>query len=247
MMSIQANTLTVLGGVFNSAMMDQRYGVCGDKLGVLRRRRCCGGRALTGRDTGVAEGVLSYSMPQGQRRGAEVDLLDLSYDGRAENDYLSGGLGQLIDSELGHANFRLDPTGVGKKGYEWVGWKNESTTQPPIDILFEFDAVRNFSAVRVHCNNMFTKDVRVPKRAVVSFSVGGKYFRANDAVTFDYMRDTLIEYARQVIIPVAPPRLARYVQLKLFFDDRWMMISEVRFESGKASDAWSCSLVSFPL
>ena len=62
------------------------------------------------------EGILSYNMPQGQRRGAEVDLYDFSYDGNVQNDYLSDGLGQLIDGEEGHFNFRLDPTGVGKKG-----------------------------------------------------------------------------------------------------------------------------------
>ena len=170
-------------------------------------------------------------MPQGQRRGAEVDLYDFTYDGKVENDQLSAGIGQLIDGETGHGNFRLDPTNVGKKGYEWIGWKDESQTTPPIDIVFEFDTVRNFSAIRIHCNNLFSKDVRVLRQARIYFSVGGHYFR-DDPVVFDYMRDTLIEYPRYVIVPV-PYRAGRYVKLRLFFDDRWMMISEVRFESGE--------------
>lgn len=43
-----------------------------------------------------AEGVLSYAMPQGEKRGTEIDLSDQTYDGRQEkNDYMYGGLGQL--------------------------------------------------------------------------------------------------------------------------------------------------------
>ena len=38
---------------------------------------------------------------------------------------------------------RLDPQGLGKKGYAWVGWKNDSNDMPPIEIIFKFDKVRN--------------------------------------------------------------------------------------------------------
>lgn len=44
-------------------------------------------------------------------------------------------------------------------GYEWVGWKNVS--QNPVEIVFHFDEIRNFSAVHIHANNLFTKDVQV--------------------------------------------------------------------------------------
>jgi len=42
----------------------------------------------------------------------------------------------------------------------WVGWKNESRSQP-IEIKFEFDKVREFKAVHIYCNNQFTKDIQV--------------------------------------------------------------------------------------
>jgi hypothetical protein len=45
-------------------------------------------------------------------------------------------------------------------GYEWVGWKNESGARP-VEIVFEFDRVRNFSAIHLHANNLFSKDVQV--------------------------------------------------------------------------------------
>ncbi len=54
--------------------------------------------------------------------------------------------------------------------YEWVGWKNDSAVDtPPVEVIFEFDKMRNFTEVRIHCNNMFTKDVRVFKHAKIFF------------------------------------------------------------------------------
>jgi len=47
-------------------------------------------------------------------------------------------------------------------GYEWIGWRND-TPGPPLEIVFEFEGIRNFSAAHLHTNNMFTKDVQVQK------------------------------------------------------------------------------------
>lgn len=57
---------------------------------------------------------MSYSMPQGVRRGPELDLSDRTYDGREEGGQLTHGLGQLVDGQKGQDNFRLDLTGNGK-------------------------------------------------------------------------------------------------------------------------------------
>lgn len=48
-------------------------------------------------------------------------------------------------------------------GYEWVGWRNDTLGMAgkPVEMTFEFDQVRNFSAVMLHTNNMFSKDVQV--------------------------------------------------------------------------------------
>lgn len=169
-------------------------------------------------------------MRQGERRGTEVDLYDFTYDGKIKDDMLSEGMGQLTDGEEGQTHFRVDPQGIGFKGYEWIGWRNESVGTMPVEITFKFDAVRNFTALRMHCNNMFTKDVRVFRMAKIYFSIGGKYF-LSEPVEFVYMRDTLIEYARTVIIPLQN-RIGRYVKIELFFDAKWLMISEIQFESG---------------
>jgi hypothetical protein len=56
-------------------------------------------------------------------------------------------------------------------GYEWVGWRNDTLGMAgkPVEMTFEFDSVRNFSAIVLHTNNMFSKDVQVSKIDFILF------------------------------------------------------------------------------
>ncbi|XP_069120897.1 discoidin domain-containing receptor 2-like isoform X1 [Argopecten irradians] len=179
------------------------------------------------------DSVVAYTMPQGDKRGSEVDLFDFTYDGIFNENYLSGGLGQLTDGDEGTANFRLDQRGLGIKGYEWVGWKNDSHATMPIEIVFKFDQIRNFSMVIFHCNNYYSKDVRVFRKAEIFFSVGGKYF-SGPPVVYEFQKDSWIEYARNVEI-FLNHTTGKYVKVVLYFDAKWMMISEVKFISEPAN------------
>jgi len=184
---------------------------------------------------------VSYSMPQGERRGSELDFLDFTYDGRVTDTQLSGGLGQLTDGIEGPSNFRVDQDGSRRKGYDWVGWKNDTAVdQPasavargPVRIVFEFGHVRNLTAAWFHANNMFSKEVRVFRRAVLYFGLSPEAVDETRPLVYNFMRDTLMESARNVIVPI-PHRLASVVAVDLFFDAKWMMISEVRFDSGES-------------
>ncbi|XP_045112632.1 discoidin domain-containing receptor 2-like isoform X4 [Portunus trituberculatus] len=179
------------------------------------------------------DGLVSYTMPQGISRGVEVDLLDLSYDGTTTEGLLIGGLGQLHDGIVGDHNFRSD-IGHGK-GYEWVGWKNES--HQPLEMVCEFNAVRNFTSLVIFANNMHTKDVEVFSRAKVFFSVGGRYF-SSVPVKYQYMPDEVSEYARNVTINLHH-RVAKYVKIQLFFQARWILLSELFFISAPARGNFS--------
>ncbi|XP_033150758.1 discoidin domain-containing receptor 2 [Drosophila busckii] len=174
------------------------------------------------------EGIVSYSMPKGVQRGMEIDLSDKTYDGIEENERFVNGLGQLVDGQRGKDNFRLDINGFGK-GYEWVGWRNDTLYGRPVELTFEFETVRNFSAVIIHTNNMFSKDVQVFVHAKVFFSIGGRQFAA-EPVQFSYMPDQVLDHARDVTIKLHH-RLGRYLQLHLYFAARWMMLSEITFIS----------------
>ncbi|CAL4145492.1 unnamed protein product [Meganyctiphanes norvegica] len=175
------------------------------------------------------EGVVSYSMPEGNTRGGSDGLHDLIYDGSLEDGWLYGGLGQLIDGEIGHTNFRVDALGL-DRGYEWVGWKNDSFQGRPVEIIFEFDDIRIFSSIHIYTNNFFTKDTQVFSHAVISFSIGGEYFTAHPEVYYEYVPDRIFDNARNITIKLENIP-AKFIKIELFFALRWIMISDVAFVS----------------
>lgn len=47
-------------------------------------------------------------------------------------------------------------------GNGWVGWRKESFSKKGyVELIFEFNEVRNFSAVHLYTNNFFSKNVQV--------------------------------------------------------------------------------------
>ncbi|XP_060594250.1 discoidin domain-containing receptor 2-like [Ruditapes philippinarum] len=172
---------------------------------------------------GDTDDIVSYSMRQGDKYDTEIDFFDSTYDGNVSQNYLHDGLGKLTDGEKGNTVF--------EKGHEWVGWKNDTLIDPgPVEIIFKFNTVRNFSYVKLFCNNYFTKGIRVFQKAVIQYSIGGKYFKQGK--TFNFIRDKYIEYARYVVIQL-DHIIAKYIKLELYFDAKWILISEVKFESSK--------------
>ncbi|EFN78339.1 Discoidin domain-containing receptor 2 [Harpegnathos saltator] len=106
-----------------------------------------------------SDGVVSYSMPQGDKRGNGWEFFDATYDGHWDGE-LRRGLGQLTDGRTGPDNFRMGYYDNDRTNQGWIGWRNDTRSQP-VEIKFEFDKVREFSAVHIYCNNQFTKDVQV--------------------------------------------------------------------------------------
>lgn len=97
-------------------------------------------------------------MPQGDKRGNEWEFFDATYDGHWD-DELRRGLGQLTDGKTGPDDFKMGY--YDDRGQGWVGWRNDTRSDQPIEIKFEFDVVREFSAIHIYCNNQFTRDVQV--------------------------------------------------------------------------------------
>ncbi|KAF4518474.1 hypothetical protein B566_EDAN006479 [Ephemera danica] len=170
-------------------------------------------------------------MPESKHGGDPGELQDTSYDGESRNGWLVGGLGLLVDGQVGADNFRMD-IGYGK-GNGWVGWRNDTLRSRFVELIFEFDQVRNFSSVHLYTNNFFSKDAQVFSRAKVMFSVGGQFYNGRP-LSFSYMPDRVLEEARNVSIHLHG-RLGRFVKLQLWFAAKWIMISEVTFESGQSS------------
>ena len=65
------------------------------------------------------------------------------------------------------------------------------------------------------------------------FCVTGRYY-GDDPVEYEYMVDVVMEMARWVHIPI-PNRVGRFVKLELYFENRWILLSEVRVNSSKCA------------
>lgn len=68
-------------------------------------------------------------------------------------------------------------------------------------------------------------------RARILFSVGGELFPSHTAVDYAYPVDRIFENARNVTIKLHGA-VGKYVRLELFFALKWIMVSEVSFDSG---------------
>ncbi|KAL0280488.1 UNVERIFIED_CONTAM: hypothetical protein PYX00_001761 [Menopon gallinae] len=180
------------------------------------------------------DGIVSYSMPQGDKRGPDWEFFDATYDGHWDGDLLQRGLGLLTDGKVGPENFRM---GYYERSQSWVAWKNDTRNGQPIEITFEFDRVREFTAVHIYCNNEFTRDVQVFAEAKITFSVGGKYY-PGEPITYSYMEDRIFENPRNVSIKLHH-RVGQFVKIQLYFAAKWIMISEVTFESDVAHGNFS--------
>lgn len=72
---------------------------------------------------------------------------------------------------------------------------------------------------------------QVFSHAKAYFSIGGEHFFP-EPVSYTYPADTIMPEARNVTVKLHH-RTGRFLKLQLFFANKWMMISEISFESGK--------------
>lgn len=84
------------------------------------------------------------------------------------------------------------------------------------------------NVARVNCSVL-----KVFSKAKVQFSVGGQHYHGR-SVWYTYMPDTVLENARDVDIQLHN-HVGKYVKIQLYFSNKWIMISEVKFDSGECS------------
>ncbi|XP_029380265.1 discoidin domain-containing receptor 2-like isoform X2 [Echeneis naucrates] len=179
------------------------------------------------------DGLVSYSIPDGHQmiyRGLDVYFNDSVYDG-ASAERLTKGLGQLTDGTWGLDDFLHSPIYSMSPGYDYVGWSNKSFPKGYVEMIFEFDHVRNFTSMKVHCNNMFSRGVRMFRQATCYFRSGPDW--EADPVTLRPTVDRVSQIARFVTVPLGD-RTASLIKCRFHFSDLWMLFSEVAFQSGSA-------------
>ncbi|XP_030647304.1 discoidin domain-containing receptor 2 [Chanos chanos] len=180
------------------------------------------------------DGLTAYSSPEGHIMLAPgypiANLNDSTYDGSLERRKLSGGLGQLTDGVIGQDDFLQTRQYQLWPGYDYVGWKNQSLGPGFVEMEFVFDRQRNFTSMKVHSNNMFSRGVKIFSSVWCVFKPRLIAEWEPDAVEFHTVLDDRNPSARYVTVPLER-RTAKALRCRFFFADTWMMFSEISFQS----------------
>ncbi|XP_022902114.1 discoidin domain-containing receptor 2-like [Onthophagus taurus] len=172
--------------------------------------------------------IVQYDAPRGNEQNAKVDLDDISYDGILDGNYMRGGLGQLVDGLYGGDDYQKQLQGE-SSGSRWIGWHNNTLEGSPLEITFQFDSIRDFTAVHIHTNNMFMRGVQIFSSVELYFGLHPGRFQ-EFPITKVIAPDQINESARNITIRFKP-KLSKFIRLRLRFADKWILLSEITFES----------------
>uniref|UniRef100_A0A3Q2QJ58 receptor protein-tyrosine kinase n=1 Tax=Fundulus heteroclitus TaxID=8078 RepID=A0A3Q2QJ58_FUNHE len=182
------------------------------------------------------DGLNAYTAPVGHVMnllGMPVYLNDSTYDGSTEQGMQFGGLGQLCDGVLGGDDFIETKELRVWPGYDYLGWSREALGQGSVDIEFHFEKPRFFNNMQVHSNNRHTQGVRVFSKVECLFKPGLLQPWSSPALTLPVpLEDLKDPSSRPISLPLGS-RLAQILRCKFYFADRWLLISEISFLSGK--------------
>ncbi|XP_075346742.1 epithelial discoidin domain-containing receptor 1 isoform X3 [Mycteria americana] len=188
-------------------------------------------------------GLLSYTAPRGQVMAldpAPVVLNDSTYDGYSVGPLQFGGLGQLADGVLGLDDFMRSRERRLWPGYDYVGWRRPPGPQPHVELEFEFEGLRAFHAMQVHCNNMHTRGVSIFGEVECRFKRTLATAWEPTPATHSLAGAVKDPSARSVTVPLGG-RQARFIQCHFFFAGEWMLFSEITFLSDAVEEAVGAS------
>lgn len=111
-------------------------------------------------------------------------------------------------------------------GYDWIGWKRRSS----LDFIFHFSTIENFTSIRIHTSNLFTRDIYLFNSVFITNC-------RNDLQTTFLLipEDSKNIQARFINISLAfgHGMISNCLKLTLTFNNRskWILISEVLFQT----------------
>ena len=167
-------------------------------------------------------------MPVGQTiKNGKVTFGDTSYNGVIIDNIYKDGTGILTDGKFGPDNAKQD------KGKGWVGWSSDLTTSSFIDITFEFSGVRKFKDVTLTVNVDKKRSYAVFERSKIFFA--STKDNLTNTLFLQYcprnLADSNDPYSKNITLPLCE-NTARFIKLRLYFGGRWLLITEITFNSG---------------
>lgn len=184
------------------------------------------------------DGLLSYTAPVGQtmQLSEMVYLNDSTYDGYTAGGLQYGGLGQLADGVVGLDDFRQSQELRVWPGYDYVGWSNHSFPSGYVEMEFEFDRLRSFQTMQVHCNNMHTLGARLPGGVECRFKRGPAMAWEGEPVRHALGGSLGDPRARAISVPLGG-HVGRFLQCRFLFAGPWLLFSEISFISDVVNDS----------
>ena len=167
-------------------------------------------------------------MPVGQTiKNGKVTFQDTSYNGVIENSICKHGTGILTDGKFGPDDTRQD------KGKGWVGWSSNLTTSPYIDIIFEFSGVGKFKDVTLTVNVDKKRSYAVFDRSEIFFASKEDNFSDTSFLQCcpRNFADSSTSYSTDITLSLCE-NTARFIKLRLYFGGKWLLITEISFNSG---------------
>ncbi|CAB4020129.1 Hypothetical predicted protein, partial [Paramuricea clavata] len=176
-------------------------------------------------------------MPVGQTtRNGKVHYNDTSYNGEVINGFYKNGTGILTDGKFGPADSK-EMVG-NRKGEGWVGWNATLTQSQYIDIIFEFSGVRKFTNVTLTVNVNKKRDNAVFNRSQIFFSSTGDSFSNTSYLQYcprDVQAKNDSNGTNINVTLSLCENTARFMKLRLFLGGKWLLITEISFNSVPAS------------
>ncbi len=167
-------------------------------------------------------------MPVGQTTlDGKVHYKDTSYNGVIINDFYKDRTGILTDGNFGP----VDAKSLKVEG--WVGWS--STSSQYIDVVFEFSGVRKFKDVTLTVNVDKGRSVAVFNRSHIFFASTKDGFSDTSFLLYSCPTNFQAQdnpYNGDVTLSLCE-NTARFIKLRLYFGAKWLLITEISFNSGK--------------
>ena len=180
------------------------------------------------------EAVTSYNAPTGDEFAPNFYLEDI-YDGEEKVDsdlgpMLVNGRGLLTDGLYG-GNVSLEVANS-LQAQGWVGWNNKNR---PLTLTFEFGQRQEFSSVTLTTYWEPGLGVKPFSQMLAYFSADGIHYHAQYVKAVNKAQPP---QPRQNITLSLASRVGRFVRLELYFDGKWLMLSEVAFQSQSTNRAF---------
>lgn len=167
--------------------------------------------------------IANYKAPKAAVFGpGGSNIEDSSYDGREDinGGHFIDGLGQLVDGILG------DDPRISSSLTHWVGW----TDRNPLTIIFQFNELRLFNSCTIYSANAPVRGIEVFKNIRVWFSVDGKSY---EPLTIEQsVEEKSVSGIISIVIPLRS-KSSKFVKLELEPRSKWLLISEITFDSRK--------------